>query len=88
MLVEQLRKQWRARHAVGYIEPAMTLKADGLVLVLSQSLNRVQASQGRPIEWFFPNESAAAYARKLFDDNKGGRERITILVLPWPGVDK
>ena len=50
---------------------------------LEQSLRQVQASKGRPVQWYFAEPLAAAYAKGLFNHTKEGRENIEIFVLPW-----
>jgi hypothetical protein len=50
---------------------------------LERSLNQVQAAGDRPIRWYFAEAAAAEFARKLFEDNNRGREKIEIVVLPW-----
>ena len=50
---------------------------------LDRSLNQVQAAGDRPIRWYFAEDSAADFARKLFEADKQGRGRIEIVVLPW-----
>ncbi len=52
---------------------------------LDQSSAQVAASGGRPIRWYFAEPATAAFAEGLFATGKGGRERIEIVVLPWPG---
>jgi hypothetical protein len=50
---------------------------------LNQSLRQVQASQGRPILWYFAEPLAAQYAHSLFETADNGRGRIQTDVLPW-----
>jgi hypothetical protein len=50
---------------------------------LERSLNQVQAAGDRPIRWYFAEAAAAEFARKLFEANNQGREKIQIEVLPW-----
>jgi hypothetical protein len=50
---------------------------------LDQSLRQIQASDGHPVDWVFAEPIAAQYAQKIFQDKKQGREKITVLVLPW-----
>ncbi len=51
----------------------------------NQSGAQVAASGGRPIRWYFAEPATAAFAERLFSGAGGGRERIEIVVLPWPG---
>jgi hypothetical protein len=48
-----------------------------------QALRQIQAAKGRTVRWYFAEPEAAAYAQKLFNSLRGGRERIEIRVLPW-----
>ena len=48
-----------------------------------QALRQIQAAKGRTVRWYFAEPEAAAYAQKLFNNLRGGRERIEIRVLPW-----
>jgi len=50
---------------------------------LDQSGRQIAASGGRSIVWVFAEKEAALFARKLFDDAAGGRERITVVYVPW-----
>jgi hypothetical protein len=52
---------------------------------LNQSGRQVAAAGGRPIRWYFAEAETAEFAKKLFAENRGGREKIEIIVLPWPG---
>ncbi len=52
---------------------------------LDQSGAQVEASGGRPIRWYFAEPATAAFAERLFETGGGGRDRIEIKVLPWPG---
>jgi hypothetical protein len=52
---------------------------------IDQSGDQVAASGGRPIRWYFAEAASADFARELFESSRGGRERIEIVVLPWPG---
>jgi hypothetical protein len=53
---------------------------------LDQSFRQVQTTPGRQLFWVFSQENSARYARKLFNDAKGGREEIDILVVPKDGA--
>jgi hypothetical protein len=55
---------------------------------LKESGRQLDASQGRPLRWYFAEKEAAAFADELFSKAKGGRERIEIVVLSWPGKEK
>ena len=48
-----------------------------------QSGRQIDASGGRPIIWIFAERRAAIFTRELFDRVKEGRERITIIHVPW-----
>lgn len=50
---------------------------------LEQSGRQIAASGGRPIVWVFAEKDAALFTRALFDRAKGGRERITVVYVPW-----
>ncbi len=50
-----------------------------------QSLRDVQAAKGRPVIWVFSEEGAAMFAKKLFETEREGRERIWIVVYPYLG---
>jgi hypothetical protein len=49
---------------------------------LDQSARQIAAAGDHPIGWIFAEGEAADFARKLFV-RAGGREKITIEVLPW-----
>jgi hypothetical protein len=70
----------------GYVEP---LKY-GFVQQewLEESGRQVDASAGRPIRWYFAELGPALSAWKLFRTANSGRERITIVWLPWDGKGK
>ena len=70
----------------GYIEP---LKY-GFVQQewLEESGRQVDASAGRPIRWYFAELGPAMSAWKLFRTANSGREKITIVWLPWDGKRK
>jgi hypothetical protein len=70
----------------GYVEP---LKY-GFVQRewLEESGRQVDASAGRPIRWYFAELGPALSAWKLFRTANSGRERITIIWLPWDGKRK
>jgi hypothetical protein len=55
---------------------------------LKQSMNQINASEGRPITWLFSNQMDADYAEKIFLAADAGRERIDIDVLPWDRMRK
>lgn len=55
---------------------------------LKESGRQLDASQGRPLRWYFAEKEAAAFADELFSKAKEGRERIEIVVLSWPGKEK
>jgi hypothetical protein len=50
---------------------------------LDESARQIAAANGRPIRWYFAEPEAAEFAKQLFKNN--GREKIEIVVLPWPG---
>jgi hypothetical protein len=50
---------------------------------IKQSGRQIAASQGRPIVWIFAEPEAAEFARRLFDSTDEGRERITVVYVPW-----
>lgn len=52
---------------------------------LDQSSAQIAASGGRTVRWYFAEPAVADFARKLFENFGGGRDRIEIVVLPWPG---
>ena len=57
-----------------------------VLALLSAAYGRqIAAAGGRPIRWYFAEPEAAAFATKIFDAAKGGRENIKIELLPWPG---
>jgi hypothetical protein len=70
----------------GYVEP---LKY-GFVQRewLEESGRQVDASAGRPIRWYFAELGPALSAWKLFRTANSGRERISIIWLPWDGKRK
>jgi hypothetical protein len=70
----------------GYVEP---LKY-GFVQQewLEESGRQVDASAGRPIRWYFAELGPALSAWKLFRAANSGREKITIVWLPWDGKRK
>ena len=49
---------------------------------IEQATKQVEASEGRPLEWYFAEEAAADRARVLFDRNDILRGRITIFIVP------
>jgi hypothetical protein len=51
--------------------------------MLEQSASQVAASGGRPIVWVFAEEEAAQKMEKLFATKDNGREKITVLYIPW-----
>src|SRR5512144_3057811 len=42
----------------------------------------------RRVRWYFAEPEAAEFARKLFGNPEGGRGRIEIVVLRYPGSDQ
>ncbi|MDR3513343.1 MAG: hypothetical protein P4L73_17030 [Caulobacteraceae bacterium] len=55
---------------------------------LAQADRQLAAAPDRPIIWYFNHESAAVYARNLFNSPAGGpRERIQTVYLPTKGLD-
>jgi hypothetical protein len=54
---------------------------------LEQSDRQLAALGSRRLRWYFAEPEAAEFARRLFAD-AGGRERIEIVVLPYPGGNK
>ena len=49
-----------------------------------QSGRQVDASDGRPMRWYFADLAVALFAREMFDaDQDGGRQRIQVVFLPW-----
>jgi len=49
---------------------------------IKKATKQVEASEGRPLEWYFAEEAAADRARVLFDRNDILRGRITIFIVP------
>jgi hypothetical protein len=54
---------------------------------LEQSDRQLAALGSRRLRWYFAEPEAAEFAQKLFAE-AGGRERIEIIVLPYPGSNK
>ena len=52
---------------------------------LEQSAAQIAAAGGRPIRWYFAEPETEVFAKKLFENAGGGRDRIETQVLPWPG---
>jgi hypothetical protein len=52
-----------------------------------QSARQIEASGGRPIVWVFAEKEAAPAVQKLFDDADHGREKITVMHIPWVRVN-
>jgi hypothetical protein len=52
---------------------------------VDQSGAQIAASGGRRVRWYFAELASANFARELFKNAGEGRERIEIVVLPWPG---
>jgi hypothetical protein len=50
---------------------------------LDESARQIAAANGRPIRWYFAEPEAAEFAKELFKGD--GREKIELVVLPWPG---
>jgi hypothetical protein len=56
---------------------------------LDQSGRQLAAAGSRRLRWYFAEPEAAEFARKLFNNAEGGgRERIEIVVLPFPRSDR
>jgi hypothetical protein len=51
--------------------------------ILKQSASQLEASGGRALVYVFAEEQAALKAQKLFDATDEGREKITIVHIPW-----
>jgi hypothetical protein len=51
--------------------------------ILKQSASQLEASGGRAIVYVFAEEEVALKAQKLFDATDEGREKITIVHIPW-----
>ena len=49
---------------------------------IEQASKQVEASEGRPIEWYFAEEAAADEARILFRNKSDLEGKIVILVVP------
>lgn len=67
----------------GYYGNLLTFPSQAVSDFLSQSLRQINASGGRPVVWVFAYEKDAQRARELFDKVDVGRERITIVHVPW-----
>jgi hypothetical protein len=52
---------------------------------LDQSLRQVQSSNGFPVIWIFSQKGSSDFARELFDNAGGGRERIATGFVPRLG---
>jgi hypothetical protein len=55
---------------------------------LDQSDRQPAAAGSRRVRWYFAEPEAAEFARVLFRTAEGGRERIEIVVLPFPRSDR
>jgi hypothetical protein len=55
---------------------------------LDQSDPQLAAAGSRRVRWYFAEPEAAEFARVLFRTAEGGRERIEIVVLPFPRSDR
>jgi hypothetical protein len=55
---------------------------------LDQSDRQLAAAGSRRVRWYFAEPEAAEFARVLFRTAEGGRERIEIVVLPFPRSDR
>jgi hypothetical protein len=51
--------------------------------ILKQSASQLEASGVRAIVYVFAEEEAALKALKLFNTKDNGRERITVVHIPW-----
>jgi hypothetical protein len=49
---------------------------------VEQATSQLQASEGRPLEWYFAEEKAADKAREVFNENSKLRGRILIFTVP------
>ncbi|MGH6793754.1 MAG: hypothetical protein ACREDH_00755, partial [Methylocella sp.] len=70
-------KGQRFAYLLGYPRIADNLAKEWV----DQATRQVQASGGRPIEWYFAEEAAADRARKIFDKDDKLR-RIRIFTVP------
>jgi hypothetical protein len=52
---------------------------------LDQSARQLAAAGSRRVRWYFAEPEAAEFARDLFSRPGGGRDRIEIVVLHYPG---
>jgi hypothetical protein len=55
---------------------------------LAESGRQVDASQGRPIRWYFAELGVALFAGDIFRTANKGRENIKIVWLPWRATKK
>jgi hypothetical protein len=55
---------------------------------LGQSGRQLAALGTRRLRWYFAEPEAEAFARRIFDEAKQGRERIETEVLPWTGSEQ
>ena len=51
---------------------------------LDQSARQLAALGTRQLRWYFAEPAAAEFARELFRNSGGGRDRIDIKFQPWP----
>ena len=49
---------------------------------IEQATRQVQASEGRPLEWYFAEEKAAAEAERIFANDKILEDKIKIIYIP------
>ena len=49
---------------------------------IEQATRQVQASEGRPLEWYFAEEKAAAEAEQIFANDKILEDKIKIIYIP------
>jgi hypothetical protein len=52
--------------------------------LLKGSARQLAALGARQLRWYFAESEAADSVRALFDESDEGRERIEIVILPWP----
>ncbi len=49
---------------------------------IEQATRQVQASEGRPLEWYFAEEKAVAEAERIFANDKILEDKIKIIYIP------
>jgi len=59
---------------------SIVIRQDGRIVAA-----QLAAAGGRPIRWYFAEPETEAFAKELFENAGGGRDRIETQVLPWPG---